>query len=309
MHLVPAPAATIPSPPSIAPASRPSRWSRLAGYVRVTSVAFWGVHVAAVVGVILGGWSWSGVALALVSYYVRMIVVTAGYHRYFAHRAFKTSRGFQFVLAMLAQTAAQKGVLWWASHHRWHHKYSDTPKDIHSAKLQGFWHSHIGWVMAPEWDDTDQSLVGDLAKFPELRFMDRSGWNILPTALLALAFLLIGGGHALVWGYFIPTVLLWHGSFAINSLAHLVGKRRYATTDDSRNSFILALLTTGEGWHNNHHHYQSSANQGFRWWEVDVTYYVLRLLAAVGLVWDLRRPPRHVLEDDGSADAGTRAAA
>ncbi len=305
MHVVSAPAATLPAPPAVPP----SRFAKLAGYVRVTSLAFWGVHVAAVIGIIVGGWSWSGVALALGSYYVRMIVVTAGYHRYFAHRAFKTSRAFQFVLAVAAQSAAQKGVIWWASHHRWHHKYSDTPKDIHSARLRGFWYSHIGWVMAPEWEDTDQTLVGDLAKFPELRFLDRSGWNLLPTVLLALAFLVLGGGHALVWGYFVPTVLLWHGSFAINSLAHLIGRRRYATSDDSRNSFMLALLTTGEGWHNNHHHYQSSANQGFRWWEIDVTYYVLRLLALTGLVWDLRRPPAHVLEDHRPADDRERAAA
>jgi stearoyl-CoA desaturase (delta-9 desaturase) len=286
-------AATIPaSPPRV-------------GYVRVTSLAFWGVHVAAVIGVVALGWSWSGVALALGSYFVRMIVVTAGYHRYFAHRAFKTSRAFQFLLALGAQSAAQKGVLWWASHHRWHHKHSDTPSDVHSARLRGFWYSHIGWVMGREWDKTDHTLVADLAKFPELRALDWWGVHILPTVALALAFLFLGGGHGLVWGYFVSTVLLWHGSFSINSLAHLFGKRRYATGDDSRNNWALALLTTGEGWHNNHHHYQSSANQGFRWWEVDITYYVLRLLASLGLVWDLRRPSREVVMDYSGAAAKT----
>ena len=273
------------------------------GYFRVTSLAFWGVHVAALIGVIALGWSWSGVALALGSYFVRMIVVTAGYHRYFAHRAFKTSRAFQFLLALGAQSAAQKGVLWWASHHRWHHKYSDTPKDVHSAKLRGFWYSHIGWIMGKGWDETDHSMVADLAKFPELRVLDRSIVHILPTVALALAFLFLGGGHALVWGYFVSTVLLWHGSFSINSLAHLFGKRRYETSDDSRNNWALALLTTGEGWHNNHHHYQSSANQGFRWWEIDVTYYVLRVLERLGLIWDLRRPPREVIADSADAAA------
>jgi len=281
-----------------------------AGYLRATSLAFWGVHIAAIVGVILLGWSWSGVALALVSYFIRMIVVTAGYHRYFAHRAFKTSRGFQFLLALGAQSAAQKGVLWWASHHRWHHKYSDTPKDVHSVRQSGFFHSHVGWVINPAWDKTDRSLVGDLAKFPELRALDLPGVHMLPTVALALAFLLLGGAHGLIWGYMVSTVLLWHGSFSINSLAHLWGSRRYQTDDDSRNNWALALLTTGEGWHNNHHHYQSSANQGFRWWEVDITYYVLRGLAALGLVWDLRRPPAEVLTasppenrpSDGSSD-------
>jgi stearoyl-CoA desaturase (Delta-9 desaturase) len=276
-------------------AAAPKRWL---DYIRPTSVAFWGVHVAAVVGVIVCGFSWAGVALALGSYFIRMFVVTAAYHRYFSHRAFKTSRWFQFVMAVSAQTAAQRGVIWWASHHRWHHKYSDTPKDVHSARLRGFWYSHIGWIMGPQWERTDRTMVSDLAKFPELRALDRQGLNILPTVLLALAFLWLGGGYGLLWGYFVSTVLLWHGSFAINSLAHLWGKRRYATTDDSRNNLFLALLTTGEGWHNNHHHYPASARQGFFWWEIDPTWYGLRMLSWLGLVRGLRTPPDRVLVSD-----------
>ena len=255
----------------------------------------------------------TALVLLAVTFFGRMFFITAGYHRYFAHRSYKLGRVAQFVMAFGGGTACQKGVLWWAGHHRWHHKYSDTPKDVHSAKLRGFWYSHIGWIMGPEWERTDRTMVSDLAKFPELRALDRQGMNILPTVLLALAFLWLGGGHALLWGYFVSTVLLWHGSFAINSLAHLWGNRRYATSDDSRNNWLLALLTTGEGWHNNHHHYQSSANQGFRWWEIDVTFYVLRLLEALGLIWDLRRPPREVVEgtqgSQGSDDVSSRAAA
>lgn len=272
-------------------------------YIRVTTILFWGVHVAALAGVIAYGLSWYGIALATTVYFVRMFIVTAAYHRYFSHRAYKTSRAFQFVLAILAQSAAQRGVLWWASHHRWHHKYSDSPKDVHSAKLRGFWYSHIGWLMRSDWNETDLSMVPDLAKFPELRFLDKSLMVTLPTVVLALAFLFIGGGETLVWGYFVSTVLLWHGSFSVNSLAHLFGRRRYATDDESRNSWLLALVTTGEGWHNNHHHYQSSANQGFHWWQVDLTYYMLRLMAAVGLVWELRHPPREVVEAAGPADS------
>jgi stearoyl-CoA desaturase (Delta-9 desaturase) len=253
--------------------------------------------VAAVVGILAGGWSWSGLSLAMGAYAVRMVVVTAGYHRYFAHRAFKTSRAFQLLLAIGAQSAAQKGVLWWAGHHRWHHRYADTDRDVHSPVRRGFWYAHIGWIVSDAWSVTDYALVSDLTRYPELRFLNRQGAQILPAVALALAFLLVGGVHALVWGFFVSTVLLWHGSFTINSLSHLVGKRRYATPDDSRNSWLLAVLTSGEGWHNNHHHYQSSANQGFRWWEIDVTYYFLRLLALLGLVWDLRRPPRHVVEN------------
>jgi len=262
-----------------------------ASIFRPTSIALWAVHVAAVVGVVLLGFSWRGLAMAAISYFIRMFVVTAGYHRYFAHRSFKTSRAFQFLLALGAQSAAQRGVLWWAGHHRWHHKYSDTKDDVHSPGRRGFWYSHMGWVVGKDWDRTDPKLVSDLSKYPELRFLDRDIINMLPTVALALAFLLIGGAHGLVWGFFVSTVLLWHGSFAINSLSHMFGKRRYETSDDSRNSMILALLTNGEGWHNNHHHYQSSANQGFRWWEIDMTFYGLKLLSMLGLVWDLRRQP------------------
>ncbi len=264
--------------------------------LKLTLIMFWAVHVAALAGVLYLGFSWKWAALAVGIYYVRMIVVTGAYHRYFSHRSFKTSRWFQFLMALGAQTAAQRGVLWWASQHRFHHKHSDTPQDVHSPRLKGLWHSHVGWVVGTDQDETDLSLVGDLARYPELRFMDRTGINVLPTAVLALAFLLLGGLPGLVWGYFVSTVLLWHGSFTINSLSHLFGKRRYPTSDDSRNNWMLAVLTTGEGWHNNHHHYMSSARQGFRWYEIDVTYYVIKALSLVGLVWDVRQPPRHVID-------------
>jgi stearoyl-CoA desaturase (delta-9 desaturase) len=258
-------------------------------YVRLTTVLFTMVHLAAILGAIWF-WSWGGVALALGSYFVRMVAVTAGYHRYFSHRSFKTSRAFQLLLAIATQSAGQKGVIWWASHHRWHHKHSDTPRDVHSARLRGFWYSHIGWVLSSNWNETEPALVKDLSRFPELRLLDSTLLELAPMFALGLAFLLLGGLHAFVWGFLVSSVLVWHGSFAINSLAHLFGRRRYETSDDSRNSFLLALATSGEGWHNNHHHYPSSARQGFRWWEIDVTYYVLWLLARLGIVWDLRSP-------------------
>jgi stearoyl-CoA desaturase (delta-9 desaturase) len=271
----------------------PSTWR---DFVRPTMIAFVAVHVAAVVGMIACGVSARGVELAIASYFVRMFVITAAYHRYFSHRSFKTSRWFQFLLALGAQSAAQRGVLWWASHHRWHHKHSDTAKDVHSAARRGFWYAHLGWVMGPDWNDTDRAGVTDLARYPELRALDHPAIAALPTVALATAFLVFGGAVGLVWGYLVPTVLLWHASFSINSLAHLVGRQRYETGDKSRNSWILAVLTTGEGWHNNHHHYQSSARQGFRWWEIDVTYYALRLLALTGLIWDVREPPQHIVD-------------
>jgi stearoyl-CoA desaturase (delta-9 desaturase) len=198
----------------------------------------------------------------------------------------------QFLLALLGTTAAQKGPLWWSAHHRRHHKYSDQPEDIHSPRQRGFWWSHITWTMVKRHVGTDASNIKDLTRYPELRLLDKL--NMVPVVLLALALYLIGGADALVWGFFVSTVLLWHGTFCVNSLAHIIGRRRYQTTDDSKNSVFVAMITMGEGWHNNHHHYQRSVNQGFYWWEIDVTYYVLRAMAVVGLVWDLHITPRHV---------------
>ncbi len=250
------------------------------------------VHLAAVAGVCVLGWSWKGLLLAVVLYYVRMFGVTAGYHRYFSHRTFRTSRAFQLFLALLATSSAQKGVLWWAAHHRHHHKYSDLPGDLHSAKRDGFYWSHVGWILAPRNEATDLTKVRDLASYPELRWLNR--WWIVPPVVLGVGLFLAGGAWALVWGMFVSTTLLWHGTFTINSLSHVFGRRRYATTDNSKNSLILALVTMGEGWHNNHHYYQRAVNQGFFWWEIDLTYYILRALAAVGLVWDLHTPPGRV---------------
>lgn len=274
--------------------------SRRATYLHRGTIPFWGVHLAAVVGLSLLGFSIGGLILAVSLYFARMFFVTAGYHRYFSHRTFKTSRPVQFVLAALSQTSMQRGALWWASHHREHHAFSDTDRDLHSAKLRGFWWSHLGWFLAPTFNQTATERIGDLNRFPELRWLDRHPH--VPGVVLAVILFAVGGVHALVWGGFVSTVLLWHGTFTINSLSHMFGRRRFPTTDESRNNWLLALLTMGEGWHNNHHHYQSSTNQGFYWWEIDVTYLLLRGLAKTRLIWDLRRPPQRVL-DAGRAPA------
>jgi stearoyl-CoA desaturase (delta-9 desaturase) len=280
--------------------------------IGTNSIPLLAFHLVTLAGVLFAGWSWRGFALAVVVYFVRMVLVTAGYHRYFSHRSFRTSRVFQFLLAVATQSAAQKGVLWWASHHRWHHKYSDTERDVHSAKQRGFFYAHVGWLLSDTWNSTDPKLVPDLYKYPELRWLDRPGIQLLPAFALGLCFLLLGGNQGLLWGFGVSTVMVWHGSFAVNSLAHLFGRRRYATGDESRNSWLLAILTTGEGWHNNHHHYPGSARQGFFWWEVDLTYYVLRVLELLGLVWDLRRAPDDVLAGplvaDGIRETQTSAA-
>ncbi|MDB4938959.1 MAG: Fatty acid desaturase [Labilithrix sp.] len=262
----------------------------------LVSLPFYAVHVAAVVGVALVGFSWQGVALAVALYYVRMFGVTGGYHRYFSHRTYRTSRAFQLLLAILAQSSVQKGALWWAAHHRDHHKYSDTPRDPHSYRDYGFWYSHVGWILSDETEETDYSRIADLARYPELRWLNK--FHVVPAVVLAVGLFLVGSWPALVWGFFVSTTLLWHGTFTINSLSHIWGKRVYSTTDDSKNNPVLAVVTMGEGWHNNHHYYPRSVRQGFHWWQIDMTYYVLRALSAVGLVWDLHVPTRKVIEGD-----------
>jgi stearoyl-CoA desaturase (delta-9 desaturase) len=259
---------------------------------RISLGVFLGIH-AACLAAIASGVSGRAVAIALALFWARMFFITAGYHRYFSHRAYKTSRLFQFLLGLVGTTCVQKGPLWWASVHRRHHRFSDTERDIHSPRQRGFWHSHIGWVMSNEHVDTEVRGVSDFARYPELLWLGRYHY----VAPLALAFLcwLVAGWSGLIVGFGWSTVALWHATFTINSLAHVLGRARYATGEDSKNNFALALLTMGEGWHNNHHHYMNSANQGFFWWEIDLSYYLLRGLQLMGIVWDLRRPPKHVL--------------
>ena len=258
-----------------------------------------------VLAVIWVGWSWAAVTVCALMYLIRMFAITGFYHRYFSHRSFKTSRFGQFVFAVLGASATQRGPLWWASHHRMHHKHSDEPEDVHSPKQHGFLWSHIGWVTSDANFPTRFAAVRDLVRFPELRFLDR--FDTVVPILTGTAMFFLGWGldalwpslgtsasQMLVWGYFISTIILLHATFTINSLSHVFGSRRYATRDTSKNNPFLALLTLGEGWHNNHHHYQSSARQGFFWWEYDLTYYGLKVLSWLGIVWDLRPVPAHI---------------
>ena len=258
------------------------------------SVPMYICHGIAIFGPFVVRFSWSCVVLAAVLYVLRMIALSAGYHRYFAHRTYRTSRAFQFVLAFIGGTCTQRGALWWAANHRHHHAHSDEAEDAHSPRRHGFFWSHLGWILSKRFERTQHERIQDFARFPELRWLDRH--HFMPSWALFWTLWAFGGWPAVVWGSFTSTVFMWHCTFSINSLAHLFGRRRYATGDDSRNSALLALLTMGEGWHNNHHHYRASAALGFYWWEVDCTYYVLKALAAVGLIWDLRTPPRIVRE-------------
>ncbi len=268
-------------------------------YLPVQSIPYWGLHLGAAYGIYALGVSWSALGWTAAMYAVRMFFITGVYHRYFSHRTYKTSRWFQFVLAFCAQATAQKGVLWWAGHHRRHHKHSDTELDVHSPLFGGFWWSHMGWMIGRDFEGTDQVVVKDFMKYPELRALERF-WFILPVAIGVTSFL-IGGWWGLTFAFALPQVLSWHGTFTINSLSHVWGGRRYASGDDSRNNPVLALITRGEGWPNNPPHYQSSARQGFFWWEVDITFYGLKALEAVGLIWDVRGVPAHVRDATLSA--------
>ena len=259
------------------------------------AVPFVLVHLACL-GAFWTGVTWQALAICIGLYWLRMFAIGAGYHRYFSHRAFSTGRVFQFVLAFLAQTTAQNSVLWWAAMHRRHHLYSDTAQDTHSPRQRGFFYAHVGWIFDPKHMKADLSRVADLARYPELRWLAR--FELVPAFLTGFACWLAAGWSGLVVGFLWSTVLVYHSTFCINSLAHVHGKARYVTGDDSRNNWLLALMTMGEGWHNNHHAWQGSVRQGFRWWEVDATFYILRALSWTGLVWDLKLPPHSVMRGE-----------
>lgn len=244
-------------------------------------------------GVFFVGTSKSAIIACAAGYFVRVFAVTAFYHRFLSHCAFKTSRLMQFVFAVLGASAAQRGPLWWCAHHRHHHKHSDDRDDKHSPYNRGFWHSHIIWFLEADNFKTEKMYIKDLLKYPELVFINRFDF-LVPIAYGTLLYL-FGGWQMLIWGYFVSTVLVYHVTFSINSLSHLLGKRRFNTKDQSRNNWWLALLTMGEGWHNNHHYWPSSARQGFKIYEIDLSYYLLKLLEKCGLIWDLRSPPAEVL--------------
>jgi len=271
------------------------------------------MHVACL-AVFWVGWSWTAIIAALTIYFARVFGLTAFYHRYFSHRSFKTSRWFQFVGALLGNLAVQRGPIWWTAHHRDHHRNSDKEDDIHSPRAHGFIWSHMLWFMTDENYKTKDHLVKDWLKFPEIRLLDR--FDFLAPALLGVGTFGLGyclavfapelgvtGWQMFVWVFLVSTIALHHTTFAINSLAHTLGTRRFETRDDSRNNWWLALITFGEGWHNNHHHYPNSVRQGFYWWEIDVTYYLLVVLSWFGLVWDLKGVPQRVYDQAAAKPA------
>jgi len=279
---------------------------------------FWIIHLVCIYA-FWTGFSYIALLTCIFLYVVRMFGITAGYHRYFSHRSYKTSRAFQFILGLIGCSSAQKGPIWWASHHRHHHQHSDTEDDIHSPVVSGILYSHVGWVMDGQYSDTLNQKVKDLLKFPELRYLDR--FHFLPPILLAVGTFYFGnilnyyfpslgtsGMQMLIWGFFISTVLLYHGTFTINSLSHLIGKRRFNTKDDSRNNWFLAIITLGEGWHNNHHRYPGSERQGLYKREFDISHYILRVLSWFKIVWDLRFYPDRIVKEAQRLDQDSKLA-
>ena len=254
-------------------------------------VIYWTIHAACLLALWVGVTT-GDLVLFAVTFGVRMFAITGGYHRYFSHKAYKTGRVFQFFLAFLGTSATQKGPLWWASRHRQHHKYADRPgRDVHTPK-EGFWYAHQGWIFDERWNSSALEQIPDFSRYPELMWLNR--WHIVAPLSLAILCTAVGGFSGLIWGFVISTTALWHTTYSINSLCHIWGTRRFDTPDTSRNNALLGLLTMGEGWHNNHHHFCTSARQGFRWWEIDLTYYILRGLEALGIIWDVREPPAHI---------------
>lgn len=282
----------------------PAEDQKKVDWFRILPLVF--MHVMCL-GVIWVGWSWTAVLVAAGLYVVRMFAITAFYHRYFSHKAFKTSRFWQFIFGAMGNASVQRGPLWWASHHRHHHRFTDQAQDVHSPSRHGFWWSHIGWLTSRANFPTKTKYVKEWARFPELRWINRFD-TVIPI-LLAVSLFMLGnilehyapglgtnGAQLLIWGFFISTVVLLHGTVTINSFDHIYGTRRFDTQDTSRNNALLAVLTLGEGWHNNHHRYSVSSRQGFAWWELDITYYLLVLMSWLKIVKDLRPVPQRYLE-------------
>jgi stearoyl-CoA desaturase (delta-9 desaturase) len=278
----------------------PRDWAPNEHINKRSSIPFIALHFLPLLAIFTGV-TWTAVWLAVSLYFIRMLAITGGYHRFFAHRSYKLKRVPQFILAFVGSTSAQKGPLWWAAHHRAHHKYADTERDIHSP-IRGFWWSHVGWILCDKFNKTDSDAIKDFTKYPELVWLDKHDW-VGPWAL-GVACWLIGGWSGLLIGFFLSTIVLWHATFTVNSLAHVFGRRVYDTPDTSRNSLTVALITGGEGWHNNHHRYPWAARQGFHWWQIDTTYYVLRVFSWVGIVRDLRPVPATVRDEARAVPRG-----
>ncbi len=246
------------------------------------------------------GYSLTSLSVCLLSFIIRMFAIAGGYHRYFSHRSYNISRVFQFILAFLGTTTGQKGPLSWATSHMKHHCSSDKAGDPHSPKLQSIGYAHLGWLWRQNALPTDRKFVQRFQQYPEIVFLNRFH-TIGPVTLICFLALLgylldqsypelnTSRGQLIAWGFIVPTLLILHGTCLINSVSHYCGSQRFRDGDESRNVWWLFPIALGENWHNNHHHRPSSANTSCVWWEIDVVYYIICLLEAAGLIWDVRR--------------------
>ena len=259
------------------------------------------VHVSCLL-VFFVGVSWFALAFSALVYMVRGVGITGFYHRKLSHHAFKTSRTVQFIGAWCGTMAAQGGPLWWVAHHRRHHHTSDLEGDLHSPTVHNLRTAHYGWLMEPSADPTHLDDVQDLAKYPELRWLDNNA--AVPLLALAVSTWLAGilfgrvmpwtntdGPQLMVWSFLIGTVAIWHATFAINSFCHRFGKHPHDTADASTNNWLFGILALGEGWHNNHHTFPGSARQGYSRAQVDFTHGVIRMLERLKLAGDLHPVP------------------
>ena len=263
----------------------------------LTAVVFWTVQASAA-AVLFVPFEWSLVGLWAASHFIRAIGLTLAFHRYYAHRAFQMNRVARFVWTFIGTAAMQKGPLWWAGHHVNHHRFADREGDPHSPLVSGLYYAHVGWFLNDarhERLEASNPVVRDFSRAPEIVFLDR--FFFLPPLMLAVTMYLVGGFPWLVWGFCLPTVTLAHATFAINTVNHMFGSRRFDTIDESRNNVVTAIFAAGEGWHNNHHRYQRAARNGFYWWEVDPTWYMIRLMVAVGLAWDAHPVPERIYHE------------
>lgn len=266
---------------------------------KFTIIAFSAMHLACL-AIFFVNYNITALFVFLITFSMRTFALTAGYHRYFSHKSFQTSRVFQFILALVGTWASQKGPLWWSGHHRYHHIHSDKETDMHSPK-NGVFQAHVGWVFEARSDEVDPKFIKDWNKYPELVWLDKYAHESFALYLVGLFILgscisyfyptLETSGLAFVfWGGILSTVLLYHTTFSVNSICHIFGSRDYQTTDNSRNNWLIALITFGEGWHNNHHKFAYSIRNNLKFWQIDITYMILCILKRFRIVWDFKQP-------------------
>ncbi len=277
--------------------------SALVGVER--GVSWWGVanHVIPLLGTMVGivlvainGITLEMHLVAIVMAFLTGLGVTVGFHRLFVHRSFETYRPVAWLLAILGCMKGEASVLLWVSEHRKHHRHADALGDPHSPLLAGFWHAHMSWLFVRTYS-FDPREVPDLLKRPDLLWIDRHGfkWYLLglfiPSAICGLVSMSAYGAlMGFLWGGLLRQLYVQHTTYLVNSATHLWGSKAYPTADGSRNSWIVALVTLGEGWHNYHHAFPYSARHGIRWWQIDVGWYVIWFMARLGLVWNVRSP-------------------